>query len=79
MTFRSGNRRLPFEDRHSVSASGKITINHVEKTDEDVYKCVVLSLNGERSEQTFQLKVSGVFDSIILFVNLYYFTFSYFK
>ena len=38
---------------------GKLTINQVEKSDEDVYKCVVLSLSGERLEQTFHLKASG--------------------
>ena len=63
--FGTGNRRLPLDERHSVPAIGKITINQVEKSDEDVYKCVVLSLSGERREQTFHLRVSGRSDPSI--------------
>ena len=55
----AGNRRLPLDERYSKPSLGKITINQVEKSDEDVYKCVVLSLSGERMEQTFHLRASG--------------------
>ncbi|CAG2164692.1 unnamed protein product [Oppiella nova] len=57
--FLKGNRRLPLDERHSQPSIGRLTISHVDRTDEDVYKCVVLSLSGQRMEQTFHLRVSA--------------------
>lgn len=55
--FFKGKHRLPFDERHSVAGLGVLTINHVDKSDDDEYTCVVVGENGQRSEQTFRVNV----------------------
>ncbi|XP_054158871.1 cell adhesion molecule DSCAM-like [Oppia nitens] len=55
--FLKGNRRLPLDERHSQPSIGRLAIASVDSTDQDMYKCVVLSLSGQRMEQTFHVKV----------------------
>lgn len=54
-----GKRRLPFDERHLVPMLGSVTINPVERSDEGVYRCTVVTSNGERAEQAFHLNVVG--------------------
>lgn len=55
------NKRMPFDERHLVPMLGSITINPVEKSDQDYYHCVVVTSNGERAEHKFYLNVVGRF------------------
>lgn len=52
-------QRMPFDERHLLLGGlGSITINPVEVVDEDWYRCVVVTANGEKAEQKFYLKVA---------------------
>lgn len=55
----AGKKRLPFDERHLVPMLGSVTISPVEKSDEGVYRCTVVTSNGERAEQAFYLHVVG--------------------
>lgn len=55
----SSNKRMPFDERHLVPMLGSITISPVERSDQDYYRCIVLTSNGERAEQEFYLNVVG--------------------
>lgn len=55
----SANKRMPFDERHLVPMLGSITISPVERSDQDYYRCIVLTSNGERAEQEFYLNVVG--------------------
>lgn len=55
----TGKKRLPFDERHLVPMLGSVTINPVERSDEGVYRCTVVTSNGERAEQAFYLNVVG--------------------
>lgn len=51
--------RLPSEERHVQVGLGQISIISASKEDSGFYKCLVLSLKGERYETLFHLKVVG--------------------
>ena len=55
----ASNKRMPFDERHLVPMLGSITINPVERSDQDYYRCIVVTSNGERAEQEFYLNVVG--------------------
>lgn len=52
-------KRMPFDERHLVPMLGSITISIVEKSDQDYYRCVVVTSNGQKAEQEFYLHVAG--------------------
>lgn len=52
-------KRMPFDERHLVPMLGSITISIVEKSDQDYYRCVVVTSNGQKAEQGFYLHVAG--------------------
>jgi len=56
---KTNNKRMPYDERHLVPMLGSITINPIEKQDQDFYRCVVVTSNGERAEQEFFLNVVG--------------------
>lgn len=56
-TNNASKKRLPFDERHLVPMLGSVTISPVEKSDEGVYRCTVVTSNGERAEQAFYLHV----------------------
>lgn len=53
------NKRLPFDERHLVPMLGSVTLNPVEMSDQDYYRCVVVTSNGQKAEQEFYLNVVG--------------------
>ncbi|OTF82474.1 cell adhesion molecule-like protein [Euroglyphus maynei] len=57
----SGSKRMPFDERHLVPMLGSITITIVEKSDQDYYRCVVVTSSGQKAEQEFYLHVAGKF------------------
>lgn len=52
-------KRMPFDERHLVPMLGSITITIVEKSDQDYYRCVVVTSSGQKAEQEFYLHVAG--------------------
>lgn len=56
-----GLKRMPFDERHLVPMLGSITITVVEKSDQDYYRCVVVTSNGQKAEQEFYFHVAGKF------------------
>ena len=54
-----GLKRMPFDERHLVPMLGSITITIVEKSDQDYYRCVVVTSSGQKAEQEFYLHVAG--------------------
>ena len=62
----NNNKRMPFDERHLVPTIGSITINPIERSDQDYYRCIVLTSNGERAEQEFYLHVVGMYFKIFL-------------
>lgn len=52
-------KRMPFDERHLVPMMGSVTINPVERADQDHYRCVVVTSTGQQAEQSFYLHVVG--------------------
>ena len=50
---------MPFDERHIHIGQGRMNIVSVNKDDYGQYKCVVVSLNGEKYETIFHLQVVG--------------------
>lgn len=65
-------KRMPFDERHLVPMLGSITLNPVEQSDQDHYRCVVITSNGQRAEQQFYLRVvvAPVISPIVFSDNL---------
>ena len=55
----SDNRRLTVEERYSLPEPGRLVISSVVKEDEAVYKCVLITLSGQRTESASRLNVIG--------------------
>lgn len=53
------DRRLPLDERHSASSAGTLHFSSIAKEDSGLYKCVIVSVNGDTSEATIHLKVAG--------------------
>ena len=60
-------KRMPFDERHLVPMLGSITITIVEKSDQDYYRCVVVTSSGQKAEQEFYLHVAG--KCVVLYGN----------
>ena len=68
-------RRLPLDERHTASSAGTVHFNSIAKEDAGLYKCVIVSLNGDRSEASILLKVAGKNSTILGLLNGPIFTF----